>query len=113
MKIVLAACERSCSESIAAAGAESYGYPWGIAWHSNMTQWTTALRRTKAAVAERCNPEVEAWCPPLIINAWNECAQPPFPFRLRFHISLASAAPPPLISGMFPYRACGWHHGTR
>jgi len=41
-----------------------------------MTQWATALRRTKAAVAERCNPEVEAWCPPLIINAWNECALP-------------------------------------
>lgn len=54
--------------------AENYGYPWGISWHSNMTQWTTALQRTKAAMAARCGSEAQ-WCPPLFINAWNEWSE--------------------------------------
>ena len=54
------------------AEAGQYGYPWGTTWTSDMDQWTTALQRTKAALAKRC---AGGWCPPLLINAWNEWSE--------------------------------------
>ena len=45
-----------------------YGYPWSVSWTSNMSQWRTALLRTKEAMAPQCNGD--GWCPPLLVNAW-------------------------------------------
>ena len=45
-----------------------YGYPWSVSWTSNMSQWRTALQRTKEAMAPQCNGD--GWCPPLLVNAW-------------------------------------------
>ena len=80
-------------------GWGNFGYPWGLSWHSNVSQWKTALTRSKADMQARCSSnrssrskskgeegggddlsaadEVSAssWCPPLIINAWNEWSE--------------------------------------
>jgi hypothetical protein len=42
-------------------------------WTSNMSEWTTALQRTKSAVQKRCTGD--GWCPPILINAWNEWSE--------------------------------------
>jgi hypothetical protein len=61
-----------------------YGYPWGTTWTSNLTQWTTALQRSKAMLSDRCATSnaaggegdgPEGWCPPLLLNAWNEWSE--------------------------------------
>jgi hypothetical protein len=53
----------------------SFGYPWGLSWTSNITQWKTALTRTKQLMGSLCNSSSERWCPPLLINAWNEWSE--------------------------------------
>ena len=56
---------------------KSNGYPWGSSWHSTPAQWTGALTKAKAFQEQRC-PNAKAqfgWCPPLIINAWNEWSE--------------------------------------
>ena len=39
-----------------------------------MTQWTTALQQTKATAASLCKGK-GVWCPPILINAWNEWSE--------------------------------------
>jgi hypothetical protein len=52
-----------------------WGYPWGLGWHSNVSQFKTSLQMSKRAMARRCTPSATRWCPPLIINAWNEWSE--------------------------------------
>jgi hypothetical protein len=52
-----------------------WGYPWGLSYHANVSQFKTALQMTKKAMAERCTPSATRWCPPLLINAWNEWSE--------------------------------------
>jgi len=40
-----------------------------------VSQFKTALKMSKAAMKERCTPSAKKWCPPLIINAWNEWSE--------------------------------------
>ena len=49
------------------------GYPWGLSWGSTVAQWREALITAKAKMATRCSGS--AWCPPLLINAWNEWSE--------------------------------------
>jgi hypothetical protein len=83
-------------------GWGNFGYPWGLSWHSNVSQWKTALTRSKADMQARCSSirpngsngsksneeegegddlsaadgvSASSWCPPLIINAWNEWSE--------------------------------------
>jgi hypothetical protein len=51
----------------------SAGYPWGTSWHSDPAQWTSALTTAKQKMATRCASG--SWCPPLLINAWNEWSE--------------------------------------
>ena len=72
-----------------------YGYPWSVSWTSNTSQWRSALAQTKAAMAALypCGAGGAGntvagdytgtatasgsggWCPPVIINAWNEWSE--------------------------------------
>lgn len=60
-------------------GWGDWGYPWGISWHSNMSEWSDAISRSKQAIDTRCSAGMRAtkghWCPPVIINAWNEWSE--------------------------------------
>jgi hypothetical protein len=42
-------------------GWGQFGYPWGAAWHANVSQWRGALLRAKAHMATRC-ADASAWC---------------------------------------------------
>ena len=55
-------------------GWGEFGYPWGISWRSNASQWAAQLARAKQHMASRCRGGGE-WCPPLLINAWNEWSE--------------------------------------
>ena len=67
-------CERSPRTLPQDAWGE-WGYPWGLGWHSNVSQFKTSLQMSKRAMARRCTPSATRWCPPLIINAWNEWSE--------------------------------------
>ena len=63
--------------------------PWGLSWHSNLTQWKTALQRSKTDMEGRCAAglsrervetqqdagvdEAGDWCPPLISAILFDC----------------------------------------
>jgi hypothetical protein len=71
------------------------GYPWGHTWHSTPAQFEVALGRGRAYLEKRCSTGAGAvggqgkggkgkgkgkgkspqWCPPLLINAWNEWSE--------------------------------------
>lgn len=58
------------------------GYPWGSAFHSTPETWTDALQMAKTYMDKTCGAAAQdgadaasAWCPPLIINAWNEWSE--------------------------------------
>jgi hypothetical protein len=51
-----------------------FGYPWGISWGSNVSQWTKQLHVAKDHMSTLC-PDSSKWCPPMIINAWNEWSE--------------------------------------
>ena len=71
----LSTCWDASPRTLPSDGWGQFGYPWGPSWHSNISQWTTALSRSKADMLARCDPAKEAWCPPLVINAWNEWSE--------------------------------------
>lgn len=58
-------------------------YPWGPAWHSTPQQWRLALEQAKAFLDARCSSSFDVvegvtgaeYCPPLLINAWNEWSE--------------------------------------
>ena len=54
-------------------GWGEFGYPWGVSWRANVSQWTTQLERASQHMKTRCTGD--AWCPPLLINAWNEWSE--------------------------------------
>ena len=68
------------------------GYPWSVTWHSDVQQWTHALNQSKKFLDSICSSRVsmtrtqveittnqtnlrESFCPPLILNAWNEWSE--------------------------------------
>ena len=53
----------------------NWGYPWGPAFHSTPEQFTKALEKAKSYLDGRCSKDARTWCPPLIINAWNEWSE--------------------------------------
>lgn len=57
-------------------------YPWGSAFHSTPNTFRTALTIAKDYLSQYCesfsenaSDVAEAWCPPLLINAWNEWSE--------------------------------------
>jgi hypothetical protein len=50
-------------------------YPWGRSWHSNISQWTIAAQRTRDQSVDLCAASPSEWCPPIIVNAWNEWSE--------------------------------------
>jgi hypothetical protein len=64
----------SSPRTLASDAWGEYGYPWGAAWHSTPAQFTTALHTVKNYMDSRCGADSE-WCPPLLINAWNEWSE--------------------------------------
>ena len=43
---------------------------------SDLAQWKAALLRTKKALsATVCGKASSSWCPPILINAWNEWSE--------------------------------------
>jgi hypothetical protein len=43
---------------------------------SDMQEWKSALTRTRDALAASvCDGSEGSWCPPLLINAWNEWSE--------------------------------------
>lgn len=63
------------------------GYPWGASWRSTPSEWQHTLELAKGYLDKRC-AEAEAaarepfraggvapYCPPLLLNAWNEWSE--------------------------------------
>ena len=53
------------------------GYPWGSTWHSTPAQFEGALAQGRKFLEARCgagNLPLQ-WCPPMLINAWNEWSE--------------------------------------
>ena len=63
----------SSPRTLPSDGWGEFGYPWGISWRSNVSQWKSQLQQAKSYMAGRCDGNV--WCPPLLINAWNEWSE--------------------------------------
>ena len=56
----------------------SNGYPWGHTWHSTPQQFQAALGLGRSYLQAHCadaSKLVNGWCPPLLINAWNEWSE--------------------------------------
>lgn len=56
------------------------GYPWGPAIHSNAKSLALGMQKVKSYMDQVCaNTSATlpgaAWCPPLLINAWNEWSE--------------------------------------
>ena len=61
-----------------------WGYPWGNAFHSTPAEFQAALQASKTYLDQYCSDHKHAdaisgaaarWCPPLLINAWNEWSE--------------------------------------
>lgn len=61
----------------------NWGYPWGSSFHSTPAEFKAALEASAAYLDTYCSSEplqsstlaTGAWCPPLLINAWNEWSE--------------------------------------
>eukprot|EP00054_Salpingoeca_dolichothecata_P012853 m.71386 g.71386 ORF g.71386 m.71386 type:complete len:430 (+) comp20159_c0_seq5:10-1299(+) len=64
----------------------NFGYPWGGSFRSTPAEFQSALESSKAFLKSRCGKQHEflggnsrnnntSFCPPLIINAWNEWSE--------------------------------------
>jgi len=67
------------------------GYPWGASWRSTPSEWQHSLELAKAYLDKRCAEAERAarephgahlnangvapFCPPLLLNAWNEWSE--------------------------------------
>lgn len=61
----------------------TWGYPWGSAWRATPAEWQQSLQLGRQYLDARCSSisrqsnsgDVPAYCPPLILNAWNEWSE--------------------------------------
>eukprot|EP00041_Stephanoeca_diplocostata_P006756 m.93080 g.93080 ORF g.93080 m.93080 type:complete len:152 (+) comp16527_c1_seq10:2094-2549(+) len=58
----------------------NWGYPWGPSFVSSPDTFTTTLLSTRAYMDELCAAREHTasgskWCPPVVINAWNEWSE--------------------------------------
>ena len=54
------------------------GYPWGRTWHSTPAQFQAALAQGRGYLQAHCADKSKlsnGWCPPMLINAWNEWSE--------------------------------------
>jgi len=54
-----------------------FGYPWGPSYHSTPDTWGDAVSAYAQFTKQQCDANKAAglWCPPLLINAWNEWSE--------------------------------------
>lgn len=57
-----------------------WGYPWGPSYASTPSEWEIALETAKKYLDSTCQSPppgatAEGWCPPLVLNAWNEWSE--------------------------------------
>eukprot|EP00037_Helgoeca_nana_P033810 m.419521 g.419521 ORF g.419521 m.419521 type:complete len:462 (+) comp31601_c0_seq1:62-1447(+) len=52
-----------------------WGYPWGTSYVSTPDQFQAALAAAKDYMVQSCAADAAGWCPPLVINAWNEWSE--------------------------------------
>lgn len=64
------------------------GYPWATAWRATPAEWQQSLELARNYLDQRCSAaaatgtsagesasDVAAYCPPLLLNAWNEWSE--------------------------------------